>query len=478
EKDQIINEFNDTKTVYPRNKSVSELFEEQVKNKSNNIALIYEGKELTYSELNFKANQIARALRKKGVEVDEPVGVMMESGFEGIASILGVLKAGGAYLPIDVDYPKERVRYMLEDSRANIVLTKKHLSEKLGFVENKLLVDSDEILMEDGSNLDCVNKATDLIYIIYTSGSTGKPKGVAVEHRNVVRLVKNTNFIKFDEQDRMLQTSTIVFDASTLEIWGSLLNGMRLYLTNKETILSAERLSEIIKEEKITTMWLTAPLFRQIAEEKPDTFLGLKYLLSGGDILPVNQINKVRNICRGIKVINGYGPTENTTFSTCYPIEKEYETSIPIGYPISNSTAYIFDQYENIQPIGAVGELYVGGDGIARGYLNNPELTERKFVPNPFAKGERLYRTGDLVRWLPGGEIEFLGRIDNQVKIRGFRIEPGEIEKHLLRHEEIKAATVLCRDDKKGANYLCAYIVCVNDIKVTEVRQYLLKEQK
>ncbi|MCU0286996.1 MAG: condensation domain-containing protein, partial [Acidobacteria bacterium] len=348
-----------------------------------------------------------------------------------------------------------------------------------------------------------------LAYIIYTSGSTGVPKGVMVNHRNVVRLVKNTNFIEFKPGERILQTGALEFDASTLEIWGALLNGLELVLESKQNFLEAEKLKKITAKHKITIMWMTSSFFNRVLTDDVEVFRRLVYLLVGGESLSPSHINLLRSTFPGVHVINGYGPTENTTFSTTFLIEKEYTDNIPIGRPIANSTAYVLDRDLNLLPFGVAGELYVGGDGVARGYLNSPELTSEKFIMpsatrNPFEKGfldfpkllsnnnspftthhSPLYKTGDLARWqLDGppvggatkGIIEFLGRIDQQVKIRGFRIELGEIENRLRHHPDLKEATVIVKTDESGDKYLCAYFVSGRELEITELREALARD--
>ncbi|NIM14691.1 MAG: amino acid adenylation domain-containing protein [Candidatus Aminicenantes bacterium] len=478
EKQQILYDFNDTTVDYPGDKSIHELFREQAERTPDGVAVVGSwqlavGKErrnsevlqLTYSELNQKSDQLAGVLREKGVLADDIVGIMLEPSIEMIIGILGILKAGGAYLPIDPGYPEERKQYMLTESGAKILLT--NLSVGHHFHHSSLIT----------------HHSSNLAYVLYTSGSTGRPKGVMVEHRSVVRLVKNTDYIEFKEGDRILQTGALEFDASTFEIWGALLNGLTLFLLEKEKILSPETLKAAILLYNITTLWLTSPLFNQVTTADIDVFKGLKNLLVGGDVLSPFHINRVRERFPGLKVINGYGPTENTTFSTTYLIDKEYKASIPIGKPIANSTAYIVDKYGYLQPVGVAGELVVGGEGVARGYLNNSELTYEKFVlahsswliadrreKKVNSSGELpmsyelsamsyFYKTGDLARWLPDGNIEFLGRMDQQVKIRGYRIELGEIENRLIEHRGIKEGVVLAKEDKNGNKYLCAYVV-------------------
>ncbi|EQB86563.1 hypothetical protein M918_13235, partial [Clostridium sp. BL8] len=473
EKNQILYEFNDTKADYPKDKTIHELFEAKVEKTPDNMAVVFEENKLTYRKLNERANSLARVLRDKGVKADSIVGIMVERSLEMIVGIMGILKAGGAYLPIDPNYPKERIEYMLKDSESKILLSKGDLLETIEFDGEVIDLFSEELFRNEACNLEKISNSSSLAYVIYTSGTTGPPKGVMCEHKNVVRLVKNTNYIGFKEDDKILQTGSMVFDASTFEVWGALLNGLELYLAKNETIILPELLEEFVVRNNITILWLTSELFNQIAEENINVFKNLRYLLAGGDILSPKYISLVRKQFTNLKIVNGYGPTENTTFSTTYLIEKEYSSNIPIGKPIANSQAYILDANYNLTPIGVCGELIVSGDGLAKGYLNRPELTAQKFVDNPFEPGTKMYKTGDLARWLPDGNIEFLGRIDNQVKIRGFRIELGEIENRLLQHESIKEAAVLVKENKDGEKYICAYVISDKKLQELDLKGYL-----
>ncbi|HLP58252.1 MAG TPA: condensation domain-containing protein, partial [Candidatus Deferrimicrobium sp.] len=320
-------------------------------------------------------------------------------------------------------------------------------------------------------------------YVIYTSGSTGKPRGVMVEHGNVIRLVKNSNYIRhidFTGKDRFMLTGAFAFDISTFEIWGMLLNGLSIYLVDKNVLLDAEKLKETIVKEHISIIHFTPQLLQEIVLHCPGIFEKIRCLLVGGDMVTPAVVNRLRNSYRNLEVLHMYGPTENTTFSTFFPIDKEYDTPIPVGKPISNSTVYILDSHGGLQPVGVPGELCTGGDGVARGYLNNPELTNDKFINfhhSAFSIHHSiLYRTGDLGRWLPDGVIEFLGRIDHQVKIRGFRVELGEIENRLLKHQGIKEAVVLASGEQGEDKYLCAYIVTADENVPKELRENLAKE--
>lgn len=477
QKEQILNTFNNTKTNYPRYQTVQELFEEQVEKTPDKIALVFEQSNLTYQELNQKANQLAHYLKSLGVKREDIVSILLDKSLESIISILAVLKAGAAYLPIDINYPKERIDYMIRDSKSNILLTTNQYINKANSTVQivNISLDNQNIYEKNYETNNPINenKSRDLAYIMYTSGSTGNPKGTMIEHRSIIRLVKNTNFICFEKEERILQTGSIVFDACTFEIWGALLNGFELHVMKKETLLDSSYLQDYLISHKITILWLTAPLLNQLCEDNPHMFNSVRVLLTGGDVLSPKHINMIRSANPHLTIINGYGPTENTTFSTSFTIDKKYETNIPIGKPIANSTCYVVDKNLSLLPVGFAGELLVGGDGLARGYLNNPILTQQKFVKNPFKSG-MVYKTGDLVRFLPDGNIEFLGRIDNQVKIRGFRVELSEINHKLSSYPGIKeCATVIqmIRQEKT----ICSYFVSEQKIDLHTLQLFLKK---
>ena len=476
EKRQLLEEFNNTKAPYPNDKTIHDLFEEQTLKTPDSISVL--PVQLSYRELNERADRLAGLLIEKGILTDSIVGIMPERTIEMIIGILGILKSGGAYLPIDPGYPQERIDYMLKDSGSKILLTTNEIASCVFNFHHSSFI---------------IHHSSQLAYIIYTSGSTGRPKGVMVEHRNVVRLVKNTDFVEFRETERLLQTGALEFDASTFEIWGSLLNGMSLCTSHKDEILNSGKLKENITKYNISTMWLTSPLFNQLSGVDLEIFKGLKNLLVGGDVLSPLHINRVRERFPHLNIINGYGPTENTTFSTTFKIDKEYSRRIPIGKPITNSTAYVVDKAGHPVPVGVSGELLVGGDGISRGYLNNPELTAEKFLNShhssfdlPRTHLSKLYRTGDLARWMADGPpaggatkviIEFLGRIDQQVKIRGFRIELEEIESELSKHDQVKEVVVIDRKEENGENsdkYLCAYLVLREACDMAVLKKHLL----
>lgn len=476
EKHQILVEFNKNRTNYPKNRTIQALYEEQVMKFPDKIAVSFNDENLTYAELNQRANNLAQLLRKQGIHPNQLVGLMLERSLEMVISMLAVLKAGGAYLPIDVEYPSDRIAFLLEDSQTKLLLTTSHLAKTNVFAGEIICIDQLSLTRESVPNPKVKNQPGDLSYVMYTSGTTGMPKGVCISHRNVIRLVKNTNYIPFSPDIRILQTGAFGFDATTFEVWGSLLNGGTLYLVDKEGILDTTLLKQTIATTSVNTMWLTSPLFNQLVEKDVSLFASMKYLIVGGDALSPKYINRVGEECPQLKVINGYGPTENTTFSTTYVIEKHFEGSIPIGKPISNTQAYILNKDNQVQPIGVVGELCFGGDGLASGYFNRPELTKQKFITNPFNTTEKLYKTGDMARWHSDGNIEFLGRADHQVKIRGFRIELSEVESKLLSHYAVREAIVLAKENpKSGEKYLCAFYTTSAEVEINhqDVREYL-----
>ncbi|MCP4147028.1 MAG: amino acid adenylation domain-containing protein, partial [bacterium] len=433
ERTQVLTRFNDTAGDYFADKNICGRFEGQVLKKPHHIALSFNESEITYRELNEQCNRLATQLRAGGVSGEAIVGIMTGPSPWLIVGVLAILKAGGAYLPLNPADPDTRVNYMLEDCAVKTILTYASYMNRFDAAYDLIDLEDEAIYTGTGSGpLDNENTPASLAYIMYTSGSTGKSKGVMVEHRNINRLVTNTDYVPLNDATRILQTGASVFDASTFEIWGSLLNGGRLYPVEKEVVLDATRLRDTLLKNCINTMWLSSPLFNQLMRRDLDIFSGLGYLLVGGDVLSPQNIDTVRNRNKNLKVVNGYGPTENTTFSTSYHITGDITGSIPIGKPIKNSTAFILDPQNQLQPLGIYGELCVGGEGVSRGYLNNPELTVQKFIRNPFLQEleggsdggigriETLYKTGDLTRWQPDGNIEFSGRMDSQVKIRGF----------------------------------------------------------
>lgn len=463
ERKQLLVEWNNTATDFPAAKCVHELFEEQAAKTPGAVAVVFNGSHLTYAELNLLADSLARHLRTLGVTRETLVGICMERSLEMIVGLLAILKAGGAYVPLDPNLPPERMAFLLADASVSVILTQRSVADKLP-PANARLVFPDEPLPEVETtgvrNTGPRGTSDGLACVMYTSGSTGTPKGVAVVHRGVVRLVKQTNYVSFSSGETFLQLAPIAFDASTFEIWGPLLNGGKLVVMPPGPP-SLEDIGTAIQKHGVTTLWLTAGLFNVMVDQRPEALRPLRQLLTGGEALSVPHVRKALRELKMTRLINGYGPTETTTFACCYAIapDEPLERSVPIGRPISNTQIYLLDAHQNPVPVGVTGEIHIGGPGLARGYLNAPELSAARFIENPFATGERLYRTGDLGRYLPDGRIEFLGRGDDQVKIRGFRIEPGEIEATLKKHAAVREAAVVAREDTPGEKRLVAYVV-------------------
>jgi amino acid adenylation domain-containing protein len=461
EQHQLLIDWNQTQTNYPQT-CIHQLFESQVKLNGDAIALILGAEQLTYHQLNHRANQLAHYLIKSGIKPEDLVSIAIERSLETIIALLGILKAGAAYLPLDLASPPTRLAAILEDAQISILLTKQSTLPKLPTqsINRVVCIDTewDKIATCESTNPDLQLQPDNLAYVTYTSGSTGTPKGVCVPHRGVLRLVKATNYVNFSTDEIFLHLAPLAFDASTFEIWGSLLNGAKLVVFPGE--LSLANIGATIRAHQISTVFLSTGLFHSMVDERLEDLQSVRQFLSGGDVLSPSHVQKVLATLPNCRVINGYGPTENTTFTCCHTISKSDPslTSLPIGKPISNTQVYILDAQLQPVPIGVAGELHTGGDGLARGYLNRPELTQTRFIPNPFKSG-KLYKTGDLARYLPDGSIEFLGRIDNQVKIRGFRVEIGEIESILGQHPSIQDVKVIAREDRPGDKRLVAYLV-------------------
>jgi amino acid adenylation domain-containing protein len=467
EQHQLLVNWNNTQVEYPQDISLHQLFEVQVEKTPDAIALVFENQYLTYVELNKRANQLAHYLQNLGVKPEVVVGICIERSLEMVVGLLGILKAGGAYLPIDSAYPEERINFMIADAQISILLTQEKLLPKLSLQNNAqtICLDSDweTIAQQNIDNPVSGVIADNLAYIIYTSGSTGKPKGVMINHRAICNhmLWMQTTFA-FQETDTVLQKTPFSFDASVWEFYAPLLVGGKLIIARPGGHQDVSYLLEIINQQQVTIVQLVPSLLQMLLEqpgiEKCDS---LKHIFCGGETLPlVLQESLLSRL--SVNLHNLYGPTEaciDATFWTCQADINQ--KNVPIGRPIHNAKTYILDSNLQPVPIGIPGELYIGGAGLARGYFNRPELTADKFIANPFnhAKLERLYKTGDLVRYLPDGNIEFLGRIDNQVKIRGFRIELGEIEEVLNQHPDVLNAVVITSVDAVGSKKLVAYIV-------------------
>ncbi|MEN2401847.1 amino acid adenylation domain-containing protein [Flavobacterium sp. MC2016-06] len=457
--------FNDTKIDYPKDKTIIQLFEEQVQKTPDNIALVFEDKKYSYQELNKLSNQFGTYLRAEyNIKVDDLIGIKLERSEKLIVAILGILKSGAAYVPIDPNYPQDRIDFIKKDTQNKVVFDDEEFS--------KFNLQSTEYSDE---NLKNINTPTDLAYVIYTSGTTGNPKGVMVENKSVVRLVKPCSYFTLSTENTLLSTGAISFDATILEYFGTLLNGAKLVLASQDNLLQIDKLKQIINTNEVDSFWMTASWFSFVVDSDIEVFRNVNQIIVGGDVVSPHHVKKLYNSFPDIKITNGYGPTENTTFSLTYPISNSDYTTIPLGKPISNSTVYILDEALHLVPTGVTGKIYVSGDGLARGYLNRDDLTSEKFMNNPFEKGLRMYDTGDLGRWLPDGNIEFLGRKDHQVKIRGFRIELGEIEAILLQNSKALKQAVVVTKGTDEEKVLVAYYVSDDKIDKKELQNNLSK---
>ncbi|MFB2837167.1 amino acid adenylation domain-containing protein, partial [Floridanema evergladense] len=494
EQQQILTEWNNTQTDFPIDQSLHQLFEEQVEKTPNAIAIVLENQQLTYRELNDRANQLANYLRSLGVGADTPVGICVERSLEMVIGLLGILKAGGAYVPLDPEYPTDRLRFMLADSSVEVLLTQQKLLNSLPEHNSQIFcLDTDwqAISQFSQENLPLNVQPENLAYIIYTSGSTGQPKGAMNTHKGICnRLLWMQEAYQLTTDDVVLQKTPFSFDVSVWEFFWTLLNGSRLVVAKPGGHRDSEYLVNLISQQQVTTLHFV-PSMLQVFLESPNLALceSLRRVICSGEALNVDLQTKF--FARlGCELHNLYGPTEaaiDVTYWEC--VEQTQLDTVPIGKPIANTQIYILDQYLQPVPVGVPGELHIGGVGLARGYLNRAELTTEKFITNPFGdRGQvlgcreeefpqppRLYKTGDLARYLPDGNIEYLGRIDNQVKIRGFRIELGEIEAVLSQYPEVQAAVVIAREDNPGDKRLVAYLTTETGATLTidELRQYL-----
>jgi amino acid adenylation domain-containing protein len=479
ERHKVLVEWNDTRTN-PENRCIHDLFEERAAAHPDAIALTAGDESLTYRELDERSGVLARRLRALGVGPDARVGIYLYRSADAIVAILATLKAGGAYVPLDPDYPVARLAFMVEDSDVEVVVTGGALGDRLGWCRAHILrMDVDNGSMAEPTNDNPVGTARseNLAYIVYTSGSTGTPKGVMVEHRAVVARMIGVDYIHFDKVGAVLHMAPLAFDASTFEIWGPLLHGaccvvypdQRFALDRFGTALAAN----------VDTLWLTSAVFNTVIDEDWRLLGGIRQLIVGGEALSADHVAKATALLPQMRLVNGYGPTEATTFAACHEIRAmEPGTGrVPIGRPIANTELYILDGCQRPAPIGIPGELYLGGAGLARGYINRPELTAERFVPHPFCADPeaRLYRTGDLARYRSNGEVEFLGRLDDQIKIRGFRVEPGEVEAVLRQLPAVATAAVMGREGDRGQRRLVAYVVrgSSKQLSARKVRDHL-----
>lgn len=476
ERRQIVVDFNQSYSEYPRNKTMMELFAEQVQRYGQEVAVVCGQEKISYAELDRRSNQLGHYLRSLDVGPEKLVGISVERSVDMVLAMLGILKAGGAYVPIDPAYPPDRLRFMAEDSDIGVWLTQKHLAHRIPKLKARVVCldrDWEEIAHHSFQSLQPEVFPENLAYVVYTSGSTGQPKAAAVSHRSMIRLLRGTNYIQFQPGEAVAQTVNMSFDPSTFEIWGAMLNGCKLVIITNEVLLDVERFAAEIVDKGVQVMFLATALFNEVGRLKPDMFNSVKSLLFGGEAVYPVTAAAVLEQGGPQRLVNAYGPAECTTFSGWY-VAKEVArdaVSVPIGRPVANTQLYVLDHNMNLEPIGIMGKLYIGGEGLARGYWGRPELTAERFVPDPYGQpGGRLYVSGDLARWMEDGNLEFFGRQDNQIKIRGFRVELGEIEVALLQNAGVRHCAVVMKTLGSGKQ-LVAYVS--GEVKADELKNHL-----
>ena len=473
EKNKILYDFNNTKTDYPKDKTIAELFEEQANKTPNNVAVVFGMQKLTYKELNEKANSLAYYLRKNGIETNDLVGIMVNRSLEMIIGMLAVLKAGGAYIPIDPTYPKDRIEYMLKNSNSKLLLTQEHLHDITDF-KNCVYIDlsNDSIYSLPNDNLNHTNTPEDLAYVIYTSGSTGLPKGVMLKQRNIVNFVYGImKEFGFTYKDTIVSITTFSFDIFVLESLLPILNGLKTVITSEEEQTDIKMFNELCKKNNVTIFQTTpSRLQAMLAKENSFDFIKkLKYILIGGEPFPPALLKQLQESSKA-RIYNMYGPTETAVWSSLKDLTNA--DKINIGKAISNTQLYILDKFNNPLPVGVPGELFIAGDGVCKGYYNNLELTQKVFLNNPFVPNELMYKTGDLCMLLPNGEVEYLERVDNQIKIRGLRIELGEIESKILDYNGIEKVCVI-KQTINNRDFISAYFTASKRINPSSLKKYL-----
>ncbi len=457
-------------------KLINELIEEQVMKNPNKVALEYKENCLTYQELNNMSNQLARRIKLLKVQPNDIVCIVINRSFQMLIGILGALKAGVAFLPIDPEFPQERIKYMLEDSKVRIIITQSELRDRVNFFNGETIYVDEQCLFDgDNSNLQKVTDASALAYVIYTSGSTGKPKGVMIEHKAIGNLLQGiSRKIDISNQKTILALTTISFDIFVMETLIPLAIGLKIVIADENEQKNPKLLSNLIINSKVDILQITPSRMQLLLNHNKSLacLRDLKIIMIGGE--PISQVflEKIKSYTEA-KIFNMYGPTETTVWSTVSDLTES--TCVNIGKPIINTQIYIVDENNSLVTEGTEGELCIGGNGLSRGYLYNPEATSEKFILNPFALGQMMYKTGDLARWLPDGNIEFIGRIDNQVKIRGYRIELEEVETFILKYKGIRQAVVSVWEGNENNKYLCAYVVSDEELLAMNLRDYLLK---
>lgn len=486
EKDQILLDFNNTACEYPKEMTLDRIFEDQVAKRPNNIAVVEGEKTLTYAELNDRADKLAAKLRDLGVKPDDIIGVLMYRSLEMIIGIVAIHKAGAAYMPIDPDYPIDRVEYMLDNSGAKLFLSHKPVTT---LVEGVTRVDvcNEDLEKEEYRRADKTHNSRNLAYVIYTSGSTGKPKGAMIEHYSAVNRINwMQKSYPLTEKDIILQKTPYTFDVSVWELVWWYFVGAKVCMLEPGAQKYPDKIIEAIRKNGITTMHFVPSMLNAFLEyvdvsKDTESLASLRWVFASGEALLIDQVKKFNHLVYdncGAQLVNLYGPTEATvdvSYFNCSPTPEN--GIVPIGKPIDNIQLYVLDNNKNLLPVGLIGELYIAGDGLSRGYVNNPTLTNEKFVDNPFVPGMKMYKTGDLARFMPKGDIEYMGRIDFQIKIRGFRIEIGEIETRIKNFNDINESVVIVREDKNtGIKNLCAYFTAKTQIDIKELKKSLMQK--
>jgi amino acid adenylation domain-containing protein len=475
----LLDDWNRTARPFPRERCVHELFEDQAARRPDAVAVTSGEKRLTYGELNGRANRLGHRLRALGVGPDVKVGICLERSLEMVIGLLGIMKAGGAYLPLDPDLPRERMALMLDRAGASVVVTKEAWRDRLPAerVAHVVSLDADAASLArlPETNVASGVLAENLACIFFTSGSLGEPKGIECPHRATVRTFFGTEFMHFGDDVVMLQMAPMSWDGLPLELWSPLLHGGRS-VQLPERVPTPALLADVIRRECVNTVFLTTALFNVVMDEAPEALAGVGQLMWGGEAVSARHVALARERLPEARMVHAYGPAESTVYATTYDLAAPPAggRTIPVGSPIANTLAFLLDREMEPVPVGMPGELYIGGEGLARGYMTRPDLTAERFLPSPFGGGGRLYRTGDLMRWLPDGNLEFVGRADDQVKIRGHRIEPGEVEAALRGHPAVREAVVLARPVPTGGRRLAAYVVPEGTAAGTaEYRRYL-----
>ena len=471
EKKKILYDFNDTKKDYPKDKTIQELFEIQVNKNPKANCIVFEDQTITYEQYNKKSNQLARLLREKGIRKEDIVSILIPRSIELMIGIMGVIKAGGAYLPLDTDYPLNRTNVILNDSQSKLLLTHSSITNNTIFDLPSLEIDKTDLSKYDDSNLNNINTPSDLLYIIYTSGTTGKPKGVMIEHNSLVNFIYDAkNVLELSLDSKVLSVTTVTFDLFILENFPSLLSGACMFMANETQQNNTIMLKKLIMRKKINSILMTPSRLQMLLDEKinPDFLKNIKILMVGGEFFSEHLYKQLQKATQA-KIINMYGPTE-ATIAVSY---KVVNNEINIGKPVNNTKIYILDKHMNLLPIGVPGELCVGGNCLSRGYLNNDNLTNEYFVQNPFDEKNKIYKTGDVAKWYAKGELLYIGRNDSQVKINGYRVETKEIEKVILEYKKILNTIVVAFSYESGKKYLCAYVVCDSKFPMQKLRNYL-----